>query len=61
MNDDEVLNEVFVLLYKAWVEGVDEPTRFVGLQGDAIVIFTPGDKTVALTLVPVSPGVVWGA
>ena len=53
MNDD-VLYEVFDLLYKAWVEGVDEPTRFVGMQGNSIVIFQKGGEHVGLTLVPVT-------
>lgn len=39
---DVIVYDVFQALYEAWVEHQEAPERFVGLQGDRIVIVGKG-------------------
>lgn len=44
--------DVFAALHEAWVEGKDDPERFVGMQGDNIVVIAKGGHYFAINVVP---------
>ena len=56
MDETTLRYDVFQTLYEAWVENVESPERFVGMQGDKIVIMQPGGEHYVLLLVPATVG-----
>lgn len=52
MTLDEIQVKVFSILYREWVENETDPQRFVGMQGNHLIVMQKGGEHIGIVFVP---------